>query len=74
MGHLSANPAGPNPSGEARLGREPGSKGHRWLWIVGLAVLGTSAGRTRVRRHKDQVPPVGEAKVKAAKEGAQPGS
>jgi multidrug efflux system membrane fusion protein len=39
MGHLSANPAGPNPSGEARLGREPGSKGHRWLWIVGLVVL-----------------------------------
>src|SRR6266404_1661520 len=39
MGHLSANPAGPNPSGEARLGREPGSKGHRWVWIVGLIVL-----------------------------------
>jgi multidrug efflux system membrane fusion protein len=39
MGHLSANPAGANPSGEPRLGREPGSKGHRWLWIVGLVVL-----------------------------------
>src|ERR1700731_4107343 len=39
MGHLNANPAGPNPSGEPRLGREPGAKGHRWLWIVGLAVL-----------------------------------
>jgi len=39
MGHLNANPAGPNPSGETRLGREPGAKGHRWFWIVGLAVL-----------------------------------
>jgi len=39
MGHLSANPAGANPSADPRLGREPGSKGHRWLWIVGLAVL-----------------------------------
>jgi multidrug efflux system membrane fusion protein len=39
MGHLKANPAGPNPSGEPRLGREPGAKSHRWLWIVGLAVL-----------------------------------
>jgi multidrug efflux system membrane fusion protein len=39
MGHLSANPAGSNPSGESRLGREPGSKGHRWFWIVGLVVL-----------------------------------
>ncbi|MCU1242118.1 MAG: mdtA [Candidatus Acidoferrum typicum] len=39
MGHLNANPAGPDPSDEPRLGREPGSKGHRWLWIVGLAVL-----------------------------------
>jgi membrane fusion protein, multidrug efflux system len=39
MGHLNANPAGPNPSGEPGLGREPGAKGHRWLWIVGLAAL-----------------------------------
>jgi multidrug efflux system membrane fusion protein len=39
MGHLNANPAGPNPSVEARSGRESGSKGHRWLWIVGLVVL-----------------------------------
>src|SRR5258707_13370199 len=39
MGHLSANPAGANPSADPRLGREPGSKGHRWLWIVGLVVL-----------------------------------
>src|SRR5882762_7474983 len=39
MGHLSANPMGPNPSGERPLGGESGSKGHRWLWIVALAVL-----------------------------------
>jgi membrane fusion protein, multidrug efflux system len=39
MGHLNANPAGPNPSGEPGLGREPGAKGHRWLWIVCLAAL-----------------------------------
>src|SRR6266481_5344231 len=36
MGHLSANPAGPDPSGEPRLERETGSSGHRWLWIIGL--------------------------------------
>ncbi len=39
MGHLSANPMGPNPSGERPLGGEPDSKSHRWLWIVALAVL-----------------------------------
>src|ERR1700730_897704 len=39
MGHLSANPTGPNPSGEGLVGREPVSKGHRWLWILRLAVL-----------------------------------
>src|SRR4029077_11237539 len=39
MGHLSANPAGPNPTGEGPERREPGSKGHRWLWILALAVL-----------------------------------
>src|SRR5712672_2843064 len=39
MGHLSANPTGPNPSGERPLGGESGSKGHRWLWIVALAVV-----------------------------------
>jgi multidrug efflux system membrane fusion protein len=39
MGHLSANPAGPDPSGEPRWERETGSTGHRWLWIVGLVVL-----------------------------------
>ena len=39
MGHLSANPTGPTPSGEGLVGREPVSKGHRWLWILGLAVL-----------------------------------
>jgi membrane fusion protein, multidrug efflux system len=39
MGHLSADPMGPNPSGERPLGGESGSKGHRWLWIVALAVL-----------------------------------
>src|SRR5712671_454700 len=39
MGHLSANPMGPNPSGERPLGGESGSKGHRWLWIVALAVV-----------------------------------
>jgi len=39
MGHLSANPAGPNPSNEGPPNREPGGKGHRWLWIVGLLVV-----------------------------------
>jgi multidrug efflux system membrane fusion protein len=39
MGHLSANPAGPNSSGEGPARREPHSKGHRWVWIVALAVL-----------------------------------
>ena len=39
MGHLSANPMGPDPSGERPLGGESGSKGHRWLWIVALAVV-----------------------------------
>jgi membrane fusion protein, multidrug efflux system len=39
MGHLSANPAGANPSAEPPLGGDRGSKGHRWLWIVGLVVL-----------------------------------
>ena len=39
MGHLSANPAGPDPSGEPRLERETGSTGHRWLWIIGLVLL-----------------------------------
>src|SRR5712671_3272152 len=39
MGHLSANPMGPNPSGERPLGGESGSKGRRWLWIVALAVV-----------------------------------
>ena len=39
MGHLSANLAGPDPSGEGPLRREPHSKSHRWVWIVALAVL-----------------------------------
>ena len=39
MGHLSANPAGPDPSGEPRLERETGSTGHRWLWIIGLVLV-----------------------------------
>jgi multidrug efflux system membrane fusion protein len=39
MGHLSANPVGPNPTGEGPERSEPGSKGHRWLWILALAVL-----------------------------------
>src|SRR6267378_5716484 len=39
MGHLSANPMGPNPSGERPLGGASGSKGRRWLWIVALAVV-----------------------------------
>jgi multidrug efflux system membrane fusion protein len=39
MGHLSANPAGANPSGEGPARRESQSKSHRWLWIVALAVL-----------------------------------
>jgi membrane fusion protein, multidrug efflux system len=39
MGHLSANPAGPDPSGEGQVRREPHSKGHRWVWILALAVL-----------------------------------
>ena len=39
MGHLSANSAGPKPSGEGPAQREPQSKSHRWLWILALAVL-----------------------------------
>jgi membrane fusion protein, multidrug efflux system len=39
MGHLSANPAGPNPLVEGPVRREPQSKGHRWVWILTLAVL-----------------------------------
>jgi membrane fusion protein, multidrug efflux system len=39
MGHLSANPMGPNPPGERPLVRDPKSKGHRWIWIVALAIL-----------------------------------
>src|SRR6202158_879442 len=39
MGHLRANPAGPTPSSEGSVRREPESKGHRWLWIVALAAL-----------------------------------
>jgi len=39
MGHLSANPAGPNPSVEGSVRREPQPKGHRWVWILTLAVL-----------------------------------
>src|SRR5258708_20085595 len=39
MGHLSANPTGPNPSAEELVRREPESKGHRWLWILALAAL-----------------------------------
>src|SRR6266481_940778 len=39
MGHLSANPAEPDPSGEPRLERETGSTGHRWLWIIGLVLV-----------------------------------
>src|ERR1700682_3300457 len=39
MGHLRANPAGPTPSSEEPVRREPESKGHRWLWIVALAAL-----------------------------------
>src|SRR5258708_1920684 len=39
MGHLSANLAGPDPSGEGPVRREPASKGHRWLWIIALAGL-----------------------------------
>jgi membrane fusion protein, multidrug efflux system len=39
MGHLTANPVGPNPPVERPLEREPGPKGRRWLWIVALAAL-----------------------------------
>jgi multidrug efflux system membrane fusion protein len=39
MGHLSANPPGPNPSGEGPARREPQSRGHRWFWILALVVL-----------------------------------
>src|ERR1700738_2005061 len=39
MGHLSANPAGPDPSGDRPVQRQPASKGHRWLWIIALAAL-----------------------------------
>lgn len=38
MGHFSANIA-PNPPGEAPARPKPESTGHRWLWIVALAVL-----------------------------------
>src|SRR5260370_26677598 len=38
MGYLSANPAGPDPSGERPVRREPASKGH-WLWIIALAAI-----------------------------------
>ena len=39
MGHLSNSPAGPSPSKEGPLDREPGAKSHRWLWIVGVLVV-----------------------------------
>jgi membrane fusion protein, multidrug efflux system len=39
MGHLSASPGGPNPTGEGPERREPQSNSHRWLWILALAVL-----------------------------------
>jgi membrane fusion protein, multidrug efflux system len=39
MGHLSANPAEPNPPGERPVRREPASKGRRWFWIIGLVAL-----------------------------------
>jgi multidrug efflux system membrane fusion protein len=39
MGHLSATPLGPEPSRKSPLGREPGAKGHRWIWVVALTVL-----------------------------------
>src|SRR5712691_10370983 len=39
MGHLSANAAGPNPSSEGLERLELKSRGHRWLWILALAVL-----------------------------------
>lgn len=39
MGHLSANPGEPNSLGEGRVQQQSESKGHRWLWILALAVL-----------------------------------
>lgn len=39
MGHLSANPGEPNSLGEGRVQRQSESKGHRWVWILALAVL-----------------------------------
>src|SRR5712664_3619912 len=39
MGHLSADPAGLNSSGEGPVRREPPSKGHHWVWVLALAVL-----------------------------------
>jgi membrane fusion protein, multidrug efflux system len=38
MGHLSADIA-PNPPGEPPVRPTTGSTGHRWLWIVALAVV-----------------------------------
>jgi multidrug efflux system membrane fusion protein len=38
MGHLSANPSGPNPSGERPLEHE-GLSSHRWVWILVFAIL-----------------------------------
>jgi membrane fusion protein, multidrug efflux system len=39
MGHLRANPAGANTSGEGLVPHQAGSKSHRWFWIVALGVL-----------------------------------
>ena len=39
MGHLSANPGEPNSLGEGRVQPQSESKGHRWLWVLALAVL-----------------------------------
>jgi len=77
MGHLSANPAGPDPSGEPRLERETGSSGHRWLWIIGL-VLVIAVGVWYFRGSRasieaqDRALPPGEAKDKAVKVEAAP--
>src|SRR5260370_3212837 len=39
MGHLRDKRTGPNQWAEELVRREPEAKGHRWLWILALAVL-----------------------------------
>jgi membrane fusion protein, multidrug efflux system len=39
MGQLSANPGGPDPSGDRPVQRQTASKRRHWLWIIALAAL-----------------------------------